>query len=223
MVEPTLLTQKSSNMSEYLSNIDKFYSEHVENIYVILLKMQEMYKVTNMSGLGLAKFLWKVKNDWNKFRVDDEFKDVIYQYVGIQPVNIERYINVWKLFETNQIPDNLKDNAMQLGIKSLIPIAKAREEGYEINETEWKELATATNDFEVREILREIKGETPRSVGLTLKLTRAGDIVAYTSKGRYFVGYLNLLNENEENDKDAYEAVNKAISRIISSSGIIKE
>ena len=200
-----------------LEDIDTFYSHQKElgDIEVILEKAKTYISNFRMSGLVLAKLLYLMKRDWNDFDVGDTFEDTIYDVLGISKVTVNRYIGVWSLFAENLAPADLSLKLQNKPMKSLIPMAKTVEQGFEVEDEEWQELANAPDDATIRGILRGIKGQAPRKYGLTIVLKRNGDLIAYNDGTQYGIGYLEV--------DSTLEPTKKAVERIVSSAGITRE
>jgi len=166
------------------------------------------------SGIALAKALWMINKNWNIFMIGDEFIPTTQEYTGLHYHTIERYVKVWEML-TNYVPASFKEEIEQKNIKSLIPIANAIAQGYEVQDDEWERLAKAPDFNEISRIVREeIKDEAPRKNNLMLKLDGRGSIWAYTNEGAFFVGSLEIEDDNP--------TVKKAVERIVSNSGILK-
>ena len=166
------------------------------------------------SGIALAKALWMIDKAWEEFKLGDDFLPTAQDYLGLHPHTIERYVKVWDML-VNYVPAELKDEIQQKNIKSLVPIANAIYQGFEIEKETWNSLANATDFNEISRIVREeVKEENPRKNNLTLKLDNMGSIWAYNSGERFFVGSLEIKDDND--------IVKKAVERIISHSGILK-
>lgn len=175
-----------------------------------------LYQLAKIAGLGLAKGLYLLKKNWYKFGLgEEEFKVMVYPKVGLHPATIERYIEVWTMFESGDVPLELKEALQQRNIKELIPIAKTVKQGYEIDPEEWEELAEAPDFNTIATIIREdIKGKPPRKGSLILMEDEIGTIWAFLDNERYFVGSLEVKSDDE--------AVQQSIERIRKNAGIMK-
>lgn len=165
-------------------------------------------------SLYLAKALWMISKSWDIFQLGDDFIPTANDYLGLHPHTIERYVKIWEML-TNYVPAQFKDDIQQKNINSLIPIANALAAGYEVEEDVWKRLAEAPDNREISSIVREeVTGKEPRKNNLTLKVDIRGSIWAYTKSGVFFVGSLEIEDENE--------FVKKSIERIIANSGMLR-
>jgi hypothetical protein len=174
-----------------------------------------MIEIQQLSGIGLAKALYLIKNNWSVFDLKETFEDVAFEYFGKHRFTVDRYLAVQEMHEGEFIPNEFRDDIKQMNIKSQIPIAKALEQGVEITDEQWKKLAQAPDFSTVSKIVREdIKGAEPRKGSLMLSLDNVGSIWCFYDGERYFVGSLEV-------DVDE-EVVMKAIKRIIDNSGILR-
>ena len=200
-----------------LDEVETFYQEAraTGDAEVVLDRAKSYISNFRMSGLALAKLLYLLKRDWAEYNMGDTFEDTIYDVLGISKLTVNRYIGVWSLFAENLTPADLSMKLQNKPMKSLIPMAKTVEQGFEVEEEEWQELANAPDDATIRGILREIKGQAPRKGGLTIVLKRNGDLIAYIDGTQYSVGYLEV--------DTTLQPTQKAIERIVSSAGITRE
>lgn len=201
------------------TEIDEIYIHAFETkqVYLALNKARELIGGFRASGLGLAKLLYMLQRDWEHFNIQDTFKDVVFDYLGLSPVTITRYISVWEKYDRNLIPPDLQEEFKIKPMKEQIAIATTISQGYEIREEDWEKLANSPDMATTGAILREIKGKPMRKSGIMIVLKRSGDLIAWHDGAQYFLGWLDL--KEAEND----EVISKAIERIISNSNIRRE
>jgi len=207
----------SADTSWVFDQIDQKIRESVEkrSAFIALNICRELKAVGQVAGLGLAKTLYQIKQNWENYDdVGDNFEDTISDYAGINVRTVERYIRVWKMKEDNIVPKELEKDIFDRNIKEIIPIANAINQGYEIEDDEWQELADAPDLNTVGGIMRDIKGQPPRKSALQIVMDRDGTLNAIQA-GEF--GYVGFLNVDEDN-----EVAQKAIARLVSSGGIIK-
>lgn len=198
-----------------LDRIDDILKEAIEqkNAYIALNACKSLIQVTKISGLGLAKILYFIHTHWKEFGIEDEFNDVVYEYIGLHKYTVSRYVQVWGMHQENKIPEKFEKEILQRNIKDQIPIATAIKQGYVIEEKDWNKLANASDFQEVSQIVREdIKGKERRKGTLQIFIDKMGAIWAKKEGIRKFVGSLEIRDEDE--------MVQQAIQRIISNSGM---
>lgn len=184
------------------------------DISIIVAPLQAMVRMAKMNGLGLACGLYFIKQHWSDYEIDDEFEDYTFVELGLHRHTIDRYVDVWAMYDTKAMPDEIAPRIMQQNIKSQIPIAKAVAQGYEIDDATWEDLADATDYSEVAKIVREVKGKEPRKGSLQLFLDRDGTLHAISDGLMYDIGYLSIWEDEP--------VVGKAVDRIVSNSGILR-
>lgn len=200
-----------------LNRIDEIIERSVQehNAYIALNAGQQLRSIIKTSGLSLAKLLFLMKKNWDQYDMADEFNDVAYEYIGIEKVTVDRYIDVWNMLTNNSIPEQFREGIQQRNIKDNIPIAHALED-HEISDDIWQKLVEAPDINTVSKIIREeVTHQPPKKGSLQLYMDRTGTIWAFYNDERYFVGSLEV-------DADE-EAVQKAIKRIISGGGILEQ
>jgi hypothetical protein len=201
-----------------IDRVDEIVSKAVqdEDITSAISEAKQALSLARISGLFLAKLLYKLEKNWNKFYIDnDSFVDYIHVELGIAPITILRYCRVWSMFESKLVPPELEDQLKMRPLRDLVAISTAVSQEYDIPQTTWETLTSAENSSVVSETLRQIKGTEPRSGSLVLKLKRNGDIQCWSGGEQHFVGYVSLEDENE--------SVQAAIERIINGAGLIRE
>ena len=201
-----------------LERIDVIIQESVQkhDAIIALNVCKQLVEISKTSGLALAKALYLIKINWDEYDVGDEFTNTVLDYTGLHQHTIDRYVSVWAMFANHNVPKDLLEEVIQRNIKDLIPVAKAIEQGYEIEQKDWEAIAEAHDLTGVAKVLREdVKNKPPRKGSLQLYMDRGGTIWAFQNEERFFVGTLVVA--------DKQDAVQKAINRIINGSGIIKQ
>lgn len=177
-----------------------------------------LLKAGYLAGVGLARLLYLMYNNWHRYEIDMDFFDAAMETTGKSRRVIERYMrDIAELHEGDAVPEQFKEQITGRPLADQNAIATAVASGYPISDDQWEKLANANNGVEVLAIMREIKGTPPRKNTLSLKLTRDGDIYVWYQGESFHVGWLDV-NEAEEN-----EPIKKAIDRILSNAGIMRE
>jgi hypothetical protein len=169
--------------------------------------------VEGVTGHAKARLLWGA-SEWYKQNVPDEsFVDHVASTTDIKKVTVNRYIGTWKYVEDLTIPKEIAERPM----RDLVPIAMTLKQGYDISKEQWRKIKLSTNDGELRDVLRQVKGKAERKGAKVIKLMRDGSLYGYKGKQQYFIGYLNI--KDAENDIVLAEFIEK----IKISVGIIEE
>ena len=159
--------------------------------------------------------LYYIYSKWDEFGIDDEFEDVVYEYVGLHKYTVQKYVKVWAMHQENRIPAKYEQEILQRNIKEQIPIANALVQGYKIDDENWDKLSNASDFNEVARIVREdIKGKEPSIDALRLMIDDMGGIWVYKAGQKKLVGALNIHDDNE--------IVKQAIQRIMNNCGIME-
>lgn len=186
-----------------------------ENPELVMNAARSLLGMSKVSGIALAKLLHGMRSIWNKLNIDDvDDKTLVREQLGIEPVTFKRYVQTWTMFDQGYVPKDLSQRIMQRPMKDLVAISSCVAHGFEPTKAQWRELASASNNAEVREILRKIKGTPPKKNSVTILLDKDGTLHVMNGKGKHFVGNLVI------DDKDPLVA--KAVARIISHSGIVE-
>jgi hypothetical protein len=199
-----------------LKKIDEVIKRSLKekNVYIALNACKELYGVGKVAGLGLAKAVYYIKKNWDKYKVDGEFDEIVYDYIGVHKHTIERYVKVWGIFDKSLIPDNYLEEIQQKNVANIIPIANALYQGYEISNAAWDKLVDAPNDQAIRKVIREdVKDVAPRGNALQLYIDDKGTVWAFHQNKRSFVGSLEVDSDDD--------TIQKAVERIIKNSGMM--
>lgn len=169
--------------------------------------------VEGITGHAKAKLLW-ASSEWYKTNVPNEnLSDDVSSMTDIKKVTVDRYVLVWKYVEDLTIPKEIAEQPM----RNLVPIAKTLSQGYDISKEQWKKIDLCTNDGELRDVLRKIKGKAERKSARVIKLARDGSLYGWKDNKKHFLGFLNV--------KDAKDdiVIAEFIEKIKISSGIVED
>lgn len=171
-------------------------------------------EVEGVTGHAKAKLLW-ASSEWFKVNVTGEnFGDHVESTTSTKKVTVDRYITVWKYVDNNTIPKEIADRPM----RELVPIAKTLSQGYDISKEQWRKIGMTTNDGELREVLRSIKGKAERKSAKVLRLERDGSLFLYIKgKAKKFIGFLNIKDAQTDTD------IAEEIEKIKAARGILEE
>lgn len=202
---------QSKTEKDWYKRVDEIIVTSVEenNPEIAFHAMESLLNISRFSGKALAKFIYVFHHQWEKFEQRDSLEDRLIDRLGLQPVTIKRYYNVWKFLVEGEVPKEYMDKIKLHPIKCLIPIATMYDQGYEVESNQWLALANAPDPSSIGKIIRKIKGKEPKKGSLQLEINwKSGDIHAWKDGQKYYVGYLDTKSEDE--------AVQQAIKRIMS-------
>jgi len=169
--------------------------------------------VESVTGHAKARLLW-ASSEWYRQNVPDEsFVDHVASTTEIKKVTVNRYVATWKYVEDLTIPKEIAERPM----RDLVPIALTLKQGYDISKEQWRKIKLSTNDGELRDVLRQVKGKAERKGAKVIKLSRDGSLYGWKGNKKYFIGYLNVADA--ENDVVLAEFIEK----IKISAGVIEE
>lgn len=169
-------------------------------------------RIDNVTGHAKAKLLWGIWIWWKVERKNDDFGDHIESSTSTKSITAQRYVNVWEHIEQNDIPKKLHNRPM----RDLVPIGNMLAQGYEPSKEQWDEIYIASNNSEILDIIRKVKGKKPRKSGLKIYLEKDGSLNCWKDNRKTYVGFLDI--EEAQTNYD----VAKAIERIVSGAQIIR-
>jgi len=204
---------------EILERVEKLINKAIEEKDVIkaLDIPKQIIMVQKVAGLGLAKAIYMIKNNWDAFELDESFDEYAMEWFGSHKATITRYERVWRTLHSDQadnIPEKAKEKLQSMNLSSQVVVANIIEQGYELDDNEWKELSEQPDYHSVNRIARDIKGKDPRSQSLQIWIEEDGTIKCSKGGSTYYVGWLDAANDNT--------IVQQAIERIKKHTGVME-
>lgn len=205
------------NEDDILSKIEAMILQSIEekDAKKAINICKQVYGIALLSGKALARILYLIKTNWHKFEIKDDFYDTMMSSTGLSKHTLQTYPAVYSMEAESKIPEKYQEEIMQKNMRDLVPIAQALDAGYEIEDDEWEELVDAPDFSTLNAKLRDIKGKEPRSHALILTMDRDGGIKALKNEQQFYVGWLNISEDNE--------VVQQAISRIKRGAGVLEQ
>lgn len=194
---------------DILERVDKILQEAIDagNPDIAANAMKSLIGVSRISGLAMAKFCYTFQFQWDNFNRNDSFVDYMEEYLGRGKTTIKRYVRVWEMLVSGDIPREYCEKLKLQSIKSLVPMANLFASGFDVSTAQWGKLANAPDVTTVNKLVREIKGTPPRKNSLQLEMDTDGSIYAWKDGKKEFVGSLNV--------DDKSPIVQAAIARIM--------
>lgn len=195
---------------DLLSRIDEVVERAVANqdLGIIDTAIDGLLSISQMSGIGLAKFLYVTKFQWDNFNRRDTWLDWAIERTGKVKVTVTRYFRVWEMLVSGDVPREYAKKLETMPIRCLIPIATLWSQKFEITSQQWNKLANAPDPSTVNKIIREIKGVEPKENSLQIEWDVEAKSVTGWKNGKPHVIYLQY----DEND----EVVTAMLSRLLS-------
>ena len=215
--QPVLLT----NVEEKIFDLDvKTVSRAIKSgdDAVIVDHVRMLRRQGQVNGLSLAHTLYLWKTNAGRFGDANDWLDKVEAETGLSLQTIRKYTEMWAaIFEEGKVDPAIAAALRGQPIGNLLLITPAAKEG-QLDEEKWTRLAEATSKDEVRDVIRETRGEqTSSSSSLTIRLRRDGVLEAKKGKDPFVgIGYLGV--DNRDNP-----TIDAAISRIIRAAGVIEQ
>jgi hypothetical protein len=165
------------------------------DINQVMSVLNGLSSIEDVSGHAKAKLLW-ASSEWYKQNVPDEnFADHVTSTTTIRSKRtVDRYVTTWKYIDDLSIPKQIAERPM----RELVPIAMTLKQGYDISKDQWRKIDLCANDGELRDVLRKIKGKSERKSARVIKLQRDGSLYGYKDKKKYFIGFLNVKEAQDD-------------------------
>jgi hypothetical protein len=170
--------------------------------------MKALLDLSQISGIGFAKFVYTLKYNWSKFKTRDSFEDRAQELLGRGKKSIDDNFRVWEMLVSSDIPREYRDKFMTMPIRVLIPIANMWKQGWEVETHQWLRLSNAPDPSTVGKIIREIKGKTPKEGSLQMEWKSSSKEIIVWVSGKPHSIYLTY----DETDPE----IQKALLRLMS-------
>jgi hypothetical protein len=199
-----------------LQIVDEMFEQSMKEndpliMFGYMLNIQKQFQV---QGMALTKSCYLMNKYWDAYEVGDNFLDTASEYLGIHRHTVERYIKIWEMITI--APKHIARDLQQKGLTTLVPVANALAQGYEIQDSVWERIVDAPDYATTQRIINEEVKETEgRSSRLNIMLDRNGSLWAITKDERFFIGSLEV-----DDDRDV---VKKAIERLVKNAGVLKQ
>lgn len=195
---------------DILSRVDEVIEHAVEtkDIRIIETAIEGLLSISQISGIALAKTLYVVKFQWDKFNQREDYLDWAVDKFGKKEVTVKRYYRVWEMLVSGDVPREYAKKLETMPIRCLIPIATLWSQKFEISPQQWNKLANAPDPSTVNKIIREIKGVEPKENSLQIEWDVEAKSVTGWKNGKPHVIYLQY----DEDD----EVVTAMLSRLLS-------
>jgi hypothetical protein len=157
-------------------------------------------KMSQTSGLGLAKLLHDGEVWWNKNVVsDDDWPTVAMASMGISDQTYNKYTRVWRHVICHPYlrkDPTLQQEMMKKPIRGLILLTAAAREN-QLEPSHWETLAKAPNIQEMRSVVAEVRGYIgPAKTAIHRQVRKDGSIWMRIGKGPYEqMGYIRRDHE----------------------------
>lgn len=166
--------------------------------------LDELSGAEQMVGIVRAKALWTARLNWaNIGEGSGTFEDEIFLNVGLAKATIERYVNVWDMFEgwtqRNVLGKASRDKLLSRPIADLIAISQHQNEHGALLVNQIDELADATDHKDIRKLLRAYRGEDPEEGAFSFMWRRDGTLEAWEGDQVAALGFLRKDDESLKN------------------------
>lgn len=212
-----IINNRPLSKKDFMTAVDSeiFHLYETGDINRVMNVLNGMDEVDNVVGKGKACLLW-AGSEW--FKINEPDKDFI-KHVGstttTKEVTAARYILTWQYVENYTIPKEISDVQP---MRNLVPIAQtvkwAKLHDKEISKAEWRKIDLASNDGELRDVLRKIKGKAEKKSARVLKIASDGSLYGWKDNQRYFLGYLVVTDASDSVTKEFVEKIKISASII---------
>ncbi len=179
---------------EILGQVDTYIHNAImmHDISDVLEFGRQLIRGFRIRGIVLAKLLYELTANWDKFGVDDDYISVITNEMGVKTVTLVKYSNMWRVvFAESGISKSIKQQLLEKPVKSLLLLPALIEDG----DVDWREIIDADTHEDLRDLIREKRGlVTSSKTALFIRIdSRSGQLSCKQGEGHFeSFGLLNV-------------------------------
>ena len=206
-----------SEAESIFSKIDRVIDKAIEtkNGWIAINACQELYQVARLSSISLAKMLYGIISNWDKFGIDENVYAVLTDKLGVHRYTSMRYAEAWETLQSGKIPDEHVSKIIERGIRDVITVTRMLNSGFEPTEEQWNSIANASDRMEFADNIREVTHEEPTERSISPSMEIDGTINVYHLGEKHYVGKLDTSS--------GIYAVQKTIYRMLIGGGVSRK
>ena len=213
-IAPSEIFLDGESITEFdlFSQVDKLLSDMAEsgNDVAVDNAIDNLIGVQSFSGKALSRIIYGQFGWYKSVHPEVDYFEHYTEKHGGKKITVQRHVSIGDFLTNVDVPEGIK----QRNSRDILPIAKALEGGFDIDAETWEELEIASDDTEIRDILRKSQGKEPRKGSLQIYMETDGSLTAWYDGKPSNVGWLNIA------DSESNPIVKKAINRIVENTGI---
>jgi len=221
----SLALSSADQMDGRMTDRELEYMERWRQTILQAIEEKDLASIVNLNdalrsaaklvGIQLAEFLYLLKSGWPSLDSDETFEEFAEYKLGYSVQTVTKYTGTWEvIFEQDRISEERKQLLIGYPIGALYLLKAAIQDG-DLTEEHWAQIEQATTKQEVRNVVRQARGEqTSSSAALRIRMDSRGIVSSKRGDGEwYVVGKL----ETETGIRE----INDAIDRIVRSAGVL--
>ena len=204
---------KNGKMNDAFTRVDEIVDHAIalkdlDHAISGIVQLEELKKVV---GWSKAYLFYRIREEWHKFNINDNFQDTLVARTGHHPNTIRNYVRCWTAML--EAPEDVAEVMLARNIGDSVPIGNAVAQGYEIEDTDWTQITALSSASDINDYVRdEIKEAEPRKLTARVKpfVDRNGSINIIDGDNDWlYVGYLDLNSPS----KDVQEVIERILDR----------
>jgi hypothetical protein len=175
----------------------------------------QLNEIARLSSISLAKFMYGIVINWDKFHIDEDMYMVLTEAFGCVKSTITRYTDAWEKIISGEIPAEHADKMIDRGIRDLDTVSKMLDSGYVPDESQWERIVNAPDRMELEKEIREVTHEPVSEKTIFIQMEMSGEVNVYHLGEKHSVGKLDTAS--------GIYAVQKAIYRMCRGGGVLRK
>jgi len=154
---------KNGKMNDAFTRVDEIVDRAItlkdlDHAISGIVQLEELKKVV---GWSKAYLFYRIREEWHKFNINDNFQDTLVARTGHHPNTIRNYVRCWTAML--EAPEDVAEVMLARNIGDSVPIGNAVAQGYEIEDTDWTQITALSSASDINDYVRdEIKEAEPR-------------------------------------------------------------
>lgn len=171
--------------------------------------------INQVTGIAFSEYIYTLSACWKDLKQTQDFYQWAEDRFGKVKKTIDDHNRIWSMFVSGDIEKSSVEKLKTHPIRNLIPIANLWNQGYEVSDFQWEQIANAPDTSSVNKLIKEIKGSEDKSGTLRLEWAVEQDVIVGWVDGKPHSIYLSY----DKNDP----VVEKMKSRLFKREGILEK
>jgi len=177
---------------QFLTSVNELVRDAISNKDIKGLERigASIIGINQVTGIAFSEFIYTVDACWKEIGYKMDFYDWVEERFGKVKKTTQDHQRIWSMFVSGDLPKEFVEKFKTKSIRVLIPVANLWNQGYEVTDSQWKQLADAPDPTTMRKIIKKIKGKEDRGGTLRMEWIQDQDAIVGWVDGKPHTIYL---------------------------------
>ena len=130
---------------QFLTSVNELVRDAISNKDIKGLERigASIIGITQVTGIAFSEFIYTVDACWKEIGYKMDFYDWVEERFGKVKKTTQDHQRIWSMFVSGDLPKEFVEKFKTKSIRVLIPVANLWNQGYEVTDSQWKQLADA--------------------------------------------------------------------------------